>query len=60
MNSMAVNPLGVVIGILIGVSGVIALIARLDRTGESRIFYNLLLTVVFVIGAAIVMGAATS
>lgn len=59
MNAIGANPLDVVIGILIGVGGVIAFIGRLDRSGESRYFYGLLLTVVFVVGAAIMLGTVS-
>lgn len=56
MNSVALNAANMLVGILIGVGGIIALISRLDRTGESGCFYQLLLTVVVVAIAAIVLG----
>jgi hypothetical protein len=60
MSGLVLNAANVLVGILIGVGGVIALVSRLDRSGESRIFYNMLLTMVFVLGAAIVLGATAS
>jgi hypothetical protein len=53
MNSLALNVGNVLIGILIGVGGIIALFSRLDRTGDSGCFYQLLLAVV--VGAIVVI-----
>ncbi len=53
------NPLGILLGMLIGAGGVIAFIARFDRTGESGCFYQLLLTLVGVVIAVIVLGTVT-
>jgi hypothetical protein len=61
MNAIVSNPLGVLaVGILIVVGGVIAIVGRLDRSGESGYFYDLLLMVVFAMGAVIVFGTASS
>ena len=56
MNSVALNAANMLVGILIGIGGVIALVSRLDRTGESGCFYHLLLTAVVIAIAAIVLG----
>jgi hypothetical protein len=58
MNSIALNPVDVLVGILIGIGGVIALISRLDRAGESGCFYGLLLTMIFAVVAVLMLGTA--
>lgn len=56
MNGLALSAANVLVGILIGVGGIIALFSRLDRAGESGCFYRVLLTVIGGAAALIVLG----
>jgi len=60
MSTVFLNPQAVLIGMLLGVGGAIAFVARFDRTSESGCFYRLLLTMVVVVIAAIVLGTVSS
>ena len=60
MSGLALNAVNLLVGVLIGVGGVVALFSRLDRTGESGCFYQLLLTVIGVVLVVIVLGMIAS
>lgn len=60
MNSLSIHAMNLMVGVLIGVGGIVALVGRFDRSGESGCFYRLLLLLIAATIAVIVLGAAGS